>query len=340
MGSVLSSTNRSVAVNRKIVIICLAVILWAALAGNLWRFLPPDPVSVRAVSLYTEILKETTIVGLDFSSLTTTLGNYAVKRSSENPLIAALMVRLLEDAGATSDTVVAVNASGSFPGFTLAALSACAALGLETYVIASIGSSTYGANIPGNTIADMLLKDSVRALGFSLLVITPGGSGDRGLELDADELLRISQMLENQDIPFIRPENLAEAIGLRVSLFNSAGSALLVNIGGGHAAIGNDEELALMAGVLSPPGNEAFREEGLVQNFLAAGIPVIQILNVNRLYESYSLEFDESGNLLAGGEKIYRHRRLSPLFTLLPIIAALVLLAVNRSTVRRPTGRH
>jgi len=318
----LISAKRVAVIDRKTAAICLAIILWAVLAAFSWRFLPPDADCVLAVSLYSKILEETTIVGLEYSPLTTTLGSYAIKRSSENPVIAALMVRQLKDAGLSSDSVVAINASGSFPGFTLAALSACAALDLQTYIIASIGSSTYGANIPGNTIADMLLENG---FGRILLAVTPGGSTDRGLELDDEELERISRMLESYGVPFILPENLIDAINLRESLFDGAGCKLLINIGGSHAAIGNDIELALMAGVLKP--GTTFEEAGLVQNFLAAGRPVIQILNVNKLYESYGLDFDQNGNLLSDSSKIYRWKRLSPLVTLLPIFGILVLLA-------------
>jgi len=311
-------------------VVCLAIILWAVLAANFWRLLPPDPNFVQAVSIYTEILKDTTVVGLEFSYLTTTLGNYVVKRSTENPVIAALMVRLLKDAGVTSDSVIAINASGSFPGFLLAALSAATALGIETHVIASIGSSTFGANIPGNTIADMLLQDTVRALDFTVLAVTPGGSGDRGMGLDVEELDRVSRMLENHGIPFIRPENLTEAITLRESLFNKAGSTVLINIGGSHAAIGDDVEVALMSGILKPEPNRIFQDAGLVQHFLMSGKPAIQILNVNRLYESYGLVFDQRGQLLAGGKRLYRHAQPSPLVTFLPIVGMAVLMAVNR----------
>ena len=310
-------------------VVCLAIILFTVLAANFWRFLPPDQNLIRAVSIYTEILTGTTVVGVDFSELTTTLGNYAVKRSSENPVIAALMVRLLKDAGATLDSVLAINASGSFPGFLLAALSATTALGIETYVIASIGSSTFGANMPGNTIADMLLQDSVRALNFTLLAVTPGGSADRGPELAYEELERVALMLENHGIPFIRPENLAQAIALRKSLFNSVNTALLMNIGGSHASIGDDVEVALMSGVIKPEPNMVFYDAGLVQHFLMSGKPVIQILNVNRLYESYDLVFDKNGHLLAGGDRLFQYTRLSPLVALLPILGMLSFLAVR-----------
>jgi poly-gamma-glutamate system protein len=325
-------TKKAPVIDKKIVIICLAVILWAVLAANMWRLLPPDPDKVRAVSLYTEILEDTVIVGLYWSELTTTLGNYAVKRSSENPIAAALMVRLLKDAGVTSDSVVAINASGSFPGFVLAALAACAALDVPTYVIASIGSSTFGANIPGNTIADMLLKDRVRSLGFTLLAITPGGGNDRGLALDEEELERIAQMAEHEGIPFIVPLNLSDAINLRETMFHEAGSTVLMNIGGGHASMGSNHDLALLAGVLNPAEYTTFEEAGLVQHFLMAGIPVIQVLNVNRLYGYYGLELDQTGLILSGTDRLLRHRQLHPLITFLPIIAMVGLFLQYRNT--------
>jgi len=298
-------------VNKKITGICLAVILLAILTANFWRLNPEDPDAVRAVSIYTEILYNAEIVGDTFTSLTTTLGSYAAKRVSENPLTAALLVRLLKDAGVSADSVLAVNASGSFPGFALAALSASAALGLRTYVIASIGSSSYGANIPGNTIADMLLKDNVRNLGFTLLAVTPGGSNDRGRVLDPEELERISLLLEKHGIPFILPNDLIHAIDIRESFFNEAGSTLLLNIGGSHASSGDNLDIALMAGIIKPDRENRFDDPGLIQSFLRQNIPVIQILNIKQLLAAYDLDFDENGKLIGNTEKLLRYPRIN-----------------------------
>ena len=316
------------AANRRIVVICLAIILWAVLAANSWRLFPPDPDCVRAVSLYAETLKKTVIVGDEYTALTTTLGNYAVKKSSENPVAAALMVRLLKDAGISGNSVVAINASGSFPGFVLAALSACSALGLKPFVIASIGASSFGANIPGNTIADILLEDQVRSLGYSLLAFTPGGSADGGGELDPGELERISVMLEKQGIPFIRPLNLTDAIALRESLFNGKGSSLLINIGGNHPSTGADVNLSLSSGLLKPDTVRAYKGPGLIQDFLASGKPVIQVLNLRKLYAAYGLDFDQTGRLLAGEQKLYRWKKIPVLAALLPVLALVVLLGI------------
>lgn len=293
--------NSVIIVNKKITVICLAIILLALFTANFWRFAPADPHSVRAVALYTEILEFTSIVGVDFSCLTTTLGSYAAKRVSEDPAIAALMVRMLKDAGITAGSVAAINASGSFPGFILATLAACAALGLETYVIASIGSSTYGANVPGNTIADMLLIDQVRHLGHTLLAVTPGGTNDRGWVLDPDELKRVQTILEKQDIPFIRPLDLNDAITVRESFFFSKNPDILINIGGNHASSGDNLDLALMAGLIEPA---EFYDKGLIQSFLRRGIPVLQILNIRQLLAAYDLDFDETGRLLGNTDRL------------------------------------
>jgi len=312
------------AINRKTAMLCIAIILWTVFAANFWRFNPRDPDCVAAVSIYEELLKKTSIIGLEYTSLTTTLGSYSAKKSSENPVTAALMVRLLKDSGVSSNSVVAVNASGSFPGFVLSSLSACAAMGIKTYVIASVGASSYGANAPGNTIADMLLENDVRKLDYVLLAVTPGGSGDRGMELDAEELERVSEMLEKQGIPFIRPENLADAIALRETMFTGAGCTLLINVGGNHASSGADTDFALMAGVLNPNKKKTYENAGLIQYFLKTGKPVIQILNVKKLYAAYGLEFDQDGKLITGSEKVFRWKRLPALITLLPVLVFLL----------------
>ena len=297
-----SDKNR-VSLNRKMVIVCLVIILIAIVAANLWRLNPQDRDAMRAVSIYTEILKETRIIGENYTEeLTTTLGYYPAKMVSEDPIAAALMVRLLKEAGVTKNSVIAINASGSFPGFTLAALAACAALDLETYIIASIGSSTYGANIPGNTIADMLLQENVRSLGHTLLAITPGGGRDMGLNLDENELRRIAEMVQREGIPYIVPDGTLDAIAIRESMFIDKGSTLLMNVGGNHASTGGNLELNLMAGIIWPDEVNSFDDPGLIQSFLNRKIPVIQVLNVRLLYSSYGLEFDQEGRILGNSQ--------------------------------------
>jgi hypothetical protein len=83
-----------------------------------------------------------------------------------------------------------------------------------------------------------------------------------------------------------------------------------------------------MSGVLKPNTKKTYEDAGLIQYFLRTGKPVIQILNVKKLYAAYGLEFDQNGTLITGSEKVYRWKRLSAPITLLPVL--LLLFAIIR----------
>jgi hypothetical protein len=110
---------------------------------------------------------------------------------------------------------------------------------------------------------------------------------------------------------------------------------LLINVGGNHASGGADMDLALMSGVLKPDKKKPDRkkvygEPGLIQRFLGEGKPVIQILNVKKLYAAYGVYFDQNGELTSGAEKVYKWKRLSPLITVLPVLGMILLLGIFR----------
>ncbi len=69
-------------------------------------------------------VNRTGLIGLETSPITTTLGNLEAKRTTTNPDFAALLVRLLAEAGVKRGETIAVGASGSFPALIVAALSA------------------------------------------------------------------------------------------------------------------------------------------------------------------------------------------------------------------------
>ncbi|MBK6335610.1 MAG: poly-gamma-glutamate system protein [Betaproteobacteria bacterium] len=75
------------------------------------------------------------LIGIDYSDLTTTLGDLRAKQLSVQPAFAALIVTWLKDAGVRRGDRVALSLTGSFPGLNIAALSACEAMGLEALVI-------------------------------------------------------------------------------------------------------------------------------------------------------------------------------------------------------------
>ncbi|GHV51206.1 hypothetical protein AGMMS49579_06080 [Spirochaetia bacterium] len=342
--------------DKKFILICLAIIVWTVIVYRALFFFPADRDALRAAALYAEILEKVKsareksgipvdteidpdgfgIIGLDYSEITTTQGSLAAKRSTGNRVTAALIVKLLKEAGVSKDSRIAINASGSFPGFVMASLAACSALHLDADVIISIGASSYGANTPGFTIADMLLSEDVLTLlrpnrDYRLIAVTPGGSDDRGAELDADELERVSGILAQNEISFMRPQSLEEAIDLRVKLFLENNCDILINIGGSHASGGGDAEISLLSGLIKPDDVKKYESAGLIQEFLSEEKIVIQLLNAKKLYAPYGLIFDKTGTLRSGAESIYRIKTpASVIIVLLPPLCLALLLIICR----------
>lgn len=123
----------------------------------------------------------TGLIGMDFTPTTTTVGSLAAKRTATSPEAAALLVRLLTEAGVGQGDVVAIGASGSFPGFIVATLSACKALGVTPILITSLGASSWGANIPEFTWLDMeqALADA-GVFEWKSVAVSLGGDDDQG----------------------------------------------------------------------------------------------------------------------------------------------------------------
>ncbi|MDR1786228.1 MAG: poly-gamma-glutamate system protein [Spirochaetaceae bacterium] len=252
----------------------------------------------RAEAAYTEILEglhgrnRAGIIGEEYTALTTTLGSPEAKLLQLDPAAAGLMARLLKDAGVRRGAKIAVNASGSFPGFVFASLAACRTLGLDAVLVVSLGASSYGANIPGWTVADMLFAASAMPgaplAGVEFAAITPGGSGDAGKELDRAELERAALLAQSHGVPFVVPASLDEALALREAAFKDC--AVLVNVGGNHPSTFASEELSRMGGLIRP--TDAYAGQGLVGNFLSQGKPVIQVLNVRQLFRQFGIGKD------------------------------------------------
>jgi len=242
----------------------------------------------------------TGIIGDEFTSLTTSLGEVAAKRTSANPAFAAVVARYFERAGLKPGDVVAVGGSGSFPAFVLAALCAARAMDLGPIVIYSIGSSMYGANIPGFTFVDMLA--GLRADGvlpYELAAVAPGGERDsgRGVLFDEDGTTLVDEA-RRSGLPLVEGATLAERIQRRLQIYDTraAGRRIrgFVNVGGASANYGDTAaSLDLPNGlVLRLPQMPTSPTRGLVFEFAARGVPIVHLLYVKGLARDNGLPFD------------------------------------------------
>jgi poly-gamma-glutamate system protein len=242
----------------------------------------------------------TGIIGDEFSPLTTSVGDVEAKRTAANPAFAAVMVGYFRRAGLRAGDVVAVGASGSFPAFALATLSAAHALDLRPIVIGSVGASMYGANLPGFTLIDMLERlRSEGLLPYRLAAVSPGGRMDTGggvlFDESGDTLLAETR---RSGIPMVRGTTLAERIQDRLRIFRegSGGRPIrcFVNIGGSAANYGTtDASLALPPGLIPHlPVLPSSPTRGVVFEFAARGVPVVHLLFVKGLARDNGLPFD------------------------------------------------
>lgn len=318
------------------IVLCSFLVAWAMLISWIFSFTPVDQAAVEAARVQARVIQAvsqgaadrglsidletdrhgTGLIGEAYTGLTSTQGSLPAKRTAATPDAAALLVALLREAGVGEGSRVAVNASGSFPGFALAAVSACGALGAEAVIVLSVGSSSWGANRPDYTVLDMFMVAAGAGawpLGYpaEIAALSPGGSDDRGLDLDPQALEPVLARAVALGIPVLHPQSLGAAVSSRMALFRAAGEPdVLLTIGGNFAATGADPALSLLSGIIRPETPGASGPSGggnsLVQEFLRAGRPVIQVLNIKDLSARYGLPYDPVAVAGIGRSGVYR----------------------------------
>lgn len=287
----------------------------------------------------------TGLIGPEWTPLTTTLGDLEAKRSSLNPNFAALIVRYFDEAGLREGDVIAIGASGSFPGLLVATLCAAREMGLEAMTIASFGASMYGATRPEFSIAKMLrVLSSVSALPDSLIAVSPGGDGDYGENaLFEDSRSVVDALAAESRVPYIRfdPPDLEASIRERLRLYEErAGGrriACFVNIGGASANSGTSSyTLDFPQGlVLDPPRIPVSATRGLVYEFAARGVPVVNLLNVRRLADDNGLPFDPVPLPAPGAGGVYYDAAYDPTAIALALAAPIGVLVFGAVRSRK-----
>ncbi|MDX9784798.1 MAG: poly-gamma-glutamate system protein [Spirochaetia bacterium] len=281
---------------------------------------------------------QTGLIGPEWTALTTTLGILEAKRTTLNPNFAALMVRYFHQAGLQRGDLVAVGASGSFPGITIATLCAAREMGLKALTIASFGSSMYGATRPEFTTPKMvrILSDAA-LIPNSLIAVSPGADEDYGENpFFEDSRQIIADLAAQTGVEFIDfdPPDLVASIARRLELFDHAAAgekiACFVNIGGASPNSGTSSyTLDFPQGlVVDPPRIPATATRGLVYEYAARGIPVINLLNIRSLVAKNGLPYDPIPLPSPGEGDVYNSVRYNTLVALATVVLTLCLLAL------------
>ena len=229
------------------------------------------------------------VIGIEYSDITTSLGDLRAKQTSLNPTFAGLVVKWLREAGVHKGDRIAVSLSGSFPALNLAVLCASEVMELESFVISSVGASIYGANIYGFTWLDMenrlsqkgLLHRRSRYASLGGITDIEGGAFETGIEEGEDAIRR-------NGIPYLREGTFRDVerdtLRRMALYFRDGPPAAYVNVGGNVTAIGWINETHLLGnGLLRWFPETDSPQRGLLFRMHERGVPVIHLLNIERL---------------------------------------------------------
>ncbi len=241
---------------------------------------------------------QTALIGQEFTLISTDRGYVDSKLSTTNPNFAAIVVQLLKEAGLNKNDHVAVAFTGSFPAINISVLAALETLHLKPIIITSVGASNYGANDPYFTWLDMenvLYKSNIfhsRSVAASI-----GGGFDVGRGLSPEGRNLIEKAIERNDVEFINEKYLENSITRRLEIYeeHSDGEPIkaFINVGGGIASLGNT-----INGKLIPPGLtenlplKNFPVHGVIIQMGQKGIPIIHLLNINKLLTKFGLPYN------------------------------------------------
>jgi poly-gamma-glutamate system protein len=268
----------------------------------------------------------TGLIGLELSSITTSLGNLEAKRTTTNPNFAGLIVFLLNEAGVKKGDTIAIGASSSFPALIIASFCAAKTMELRPLLICSLGASQWGANNPDFHWLDILnCLSEARVVDVKPVALSLGGEGDAGKDMSPEGRSLLIQEAEESRIAFLDELDLKKNVQERLRLFGVTTGVnqikAFVNIGGGYANMGTDSEILHVK-----PGLAGFRRlppperRGVIFEMATRKIPVIHLLYIKGLCERYGLPWDPRPLPQPGEGAIYARKAASNLSFL--VIAA------------------
>ena len=235
---------------------------------------------------------KTALIGEKETLITTDRGSLTAKLTSLNPNFAAVIIDQFKKAKLKKGDKVAFSCTGSFPALNIAVMSAAKVLDLDLIMISSVGASMFGATNQDFTWLDMesVLNEN-GIFQYKSVATSIGGGRDLGRGLNKLGRDLIIAAAERNAIPIIQENTLEQNILSKMGIFSSKGKIkLYVNVGGGLSSLGN-----AINGRLVKPGFHRYINlkniplKGTMFLFADIGVPVIHILDVISIAETYEL---------------------------------------------------
>lgn len=285
----------------------------------------------QGIAMEKDDLNQTGFIGPEWTELTSSLGLVEAKRTALQPDFAALMVKYYQEAGLKSGDTICCGMSGSFPGLCIAAVSAANQMGLNIRIIASYGSSMYGATrLELSNVRILEIARQAGLLKYELLAVSPGGDFDQGNSIlfpNAREA--IFALTESDCLTMIDEATIEDSIQKRLEMFGPDVDCF-VNVGGASANMGSSPYTLTFPNGLTtdPPNIPQNRDRGLMFEYAARNVPVIHLLNIRGLAEDNGIPFDPVPLTQPGETGVYYTSWRSPWYAAAALAAAMVFLFV------------
>jgi poly-gamma-glutamate system protein len=230
------------------------------------------------------------VIGVEWSPISTTIGNPAAKRTAADPLWSVVLLREMRRMGLRSGDRVAILASGSFPGFVLNALMAAESLGCHVLFAASLGASQWGANDPACPwpLMEMFFRRS-RFIRTPASWYTLGGDGETGGGIGDEGRIILMRAAAAAGVPVIAEGGYGEVLAEKIRRLEAFSPRLLITIGGSSTFFGAGNEHAgngfLESGV-------PVRDGSVVGWAMSRRIPVFHAIDFRSLSERFGVPFD------------------------------------------------
>lgn len=291
---------------------------------------------------------ETGLIGEERTMITSDRGVSSAKVLATNPNFAAAFVELLHRAGVKQTEKVAIGLTGSMPGWNIAILAACKAIGAEPVIITSVGASDWGANRPDLTWLDMeAILRAQNVMPYKSAAASLGGGGDNGRGLSPQGQNLIRKAIERNRVVFLDGQTFEESIQMRMDLYANLGVpngySAYVNVGGGLASLGgalNDRLIPSGFSRRLPVANYPVR--AVINRMSDLQVPVINLSDVVKMAERFELSTIVSPDApeVGQGSLYFKGRYNVSSTAMLTALLALVVFVVIRLDLKHYLGRR
>ena len=240
------------------------------------------------------------LIGLEWSGITTTMGDLSSKRTACNPAWAIQFSHWFRELGLKPDDHIAIYSSGSFPGLLLNAVAAAEAMELKPLLIVSLGASTWGANdpdYPWPVLASELRRGGFIRTRADYYTLGGGAEMGHGLSPEGEALLR--KAAKEAGVELLTAASLEEMIARKTELLERHQPRLFINIGGSHANLGDAHEVLRLTTGMVPATDIDLAGNGIIGVAMRNNIPVIHMLNVKSISNLVGIPWDSSPRKMA-----------------------------------------